>query len=267
MINKVITPPDILKNHVINFWVLEFDAGLTSKRLNYFAWCCPRLTFQCLDGYPNIRNENGTFLPTTFLSGPSTIPFNFQLSGRYSHVAATFYPHALKSVFNIAPVELVNGFFDANNFCPPTVIYKLLEARTYEEKVQILAVYIAKRIELNRYNDDVINDCIHGNHSCKEWSVRQIVERHKIGERQLERKFADAIGISPKTYLRIVRLQKALECMQTTEFVKLSSIAMKLGYTDHPHFTRDFKVSTGLTPSEYLATRKKIEYGSSFLDE
>ena len=33
MINKILHPPEILKNYVRNFWVLEFNTGDCKKKL------------------------------------------------------------------------------------------------------------------------------------------------------------------------------------------------------------------------------------------
>ena len=34
---------------------------------------------------------------------------------------------------------------------------------------------------------------------------------------------------------------------------ELAGIAAELGYADHAHFTRDFRLATGLTPGEFAA--------------
>lgn len=40
--------------------------------------------------------------------------------------------------------------------------------------------------------------------------------------------------------------------------LRISEIAMKLGYSEHSHFTRRFKAKTGVTPTEFArgSTRK-----------
>lgn len=51
-------------------------------------------------------------------------------------------------------------------------------------------------------------------------------------------------------YIRKLRINKAITYMSTSEY-SLSEIAYLTGFSDQSHFTRIFKLETGLKPSEY----------------
>jgi len=68
-------------------------------------------------------------------------------------------------------------------------------------------------------------------------------------QRHFERKFKSAIGISPKTFAKIVRFKHALHCLQSGSYQGLLSVAIECGYYDHTHLIKDFKTFSGDTPT------------------
>lgn len=68
--------------------------------------------------------------------------------------------------------------------------------------------------------------------------------------------FKEIMGCPPHQYLLKIRLQKAMQLLSTSN-TPVCDIAKRLGFFDQPHFTRLFKTTTGLTPTNY---RKKIEH-------
>lgn len=95
--------------------------------------------------------------------------------------------------------------------------------------------------------------------------VYALTKKFKISERQIERKFKTFIGIAPHNYLRILRFEKTLHRLRVRDFKNLSDIAYDLNYSDHAHFTREFKELSGYTPKAFLAKTKLVEENSSFL--
>lgn len=71
----------------------------------------------------------------------------------------------------------------------------------------------------------------------------------ELSERQIERIFQDYIGISPRDFLKISKVNKAVAILN--EYPRLTDIAFECGYFDQAHFIRSFKSLTGLTPGEY----------------
>lgn len=62
--------------------------------------------------------------------------------------------------------------------------------------------------------------------------------------------FTEVMGISPITYTKQLRIEKAKE-MLGSDYGTLSDIAYSLGYSSLYDFSRDFKKHTGFPPSKY----------------
>ena len=65
--------------------------------------------------------------------------------------------------------------------------------------------------------------------------------------------FAEEVGVRPKLYLRLLRFNRVLERVFGASHVDWAEVAYLHGYADQPHFNREFREFSGLTPSQYLA--------------
>ncbi|MFF1723256.1 helix-turn-helix domain-containing protein [Streptomyces sviceus] len=64
--------------------------------------------------------------------------------------------------------------------------------------------------------------------------------------------FRRQTGLSPKTAARLMRLQALLRCA-ARQPAGWPRLAAEHGYSDQPHFNRDMREFTGMTPSAYFA--------------
>jgi AraC-like DNA-binding protein len=74
-----------------------------------------------------------------------------------------------------------------------------------------------------------------------------------VSQRRLIDLFTDAVGVTPKVYLRLVRFQQVLDRVwEVNAPVDWSEVAFEYGYSDQSHLNREFRALAGLTPTEYL---------------
>ncbi len=71
-------------------------------------------------------------------------------------------------------------------------------------------------------------------------------------ERHLSRVASEQLGLSLKTYLRVLRVNRVLHSLQTSGPI---DSALSLGYFDQAHFIHDFKDICGITPAAFLRNK------------
>jgi len=71
--------------------------------------------------------------------------------------------------------------------------------------------------------------------------------------RQLQRLFAEHVGIGPKWVIRRYRLHEVTERLAAGVAIDWAVLAADLGYADQSHFARDFKHMFGESPTRYAA--------------
>jgi len=78
-----------------------------------------------------------------------------------------------------------------------------------------------------------------------------------ISARQLERRFHEEIGVSPKQLSAMIRYQYLWDGLLHRRFRSLADAALELGYTDQAHLAHEFKRFHTLTVNEALCHAAK----------
>jgi AraC-like DNA-binding protein len=82
----------------------------------------------------------------------------------------------------------------------------------------------------------------------------------------LSRLFQEVIGISPKEYVQIERVNQSLALFASSKDIKSQDLADQLGYYDSAHFINEFKKYTGKTPKNLKSSLFEMK-NSEFIDE
>jgi AraC-like DNA-binding protein len=78
--------------------------------------------------------------------------------------------------------------------------------------------------------------------------VSELGDRLGISERQLRRRFADAVGYGPKTLARVLRFQRLLRLGEAP----LVDLALEAGYADQAHMTAEVTRLAGRPPVRFF---------------
>jgi methylphosphotriester-DNA--protein-cysteine methyltransferase len=86
-------------------------------------------------------------------------------------------------------------------------------------------------------------------------SVAQLARASGLGERQLRRRFAAAVGYGPATLARVARFQRflALARGEAEGGARLARLAAAAGYADQAHLARECARLGAMTPRALLA--------------
>lgn len=84
-------------------------------------------------------------------------------------------------------------------------------------------------------------------------SVSVLAGRLTLCQRQFERKFKMFTGYTPKEYSRIKQFRHAVELLGSLACQDLLSVAVRAGYYDVPHLSREVRRLAGKTPASFLA--------------
>lgn len=83
-----------------------------------------------------------------------------------------------------------------------------------------------------------------------QFTIDELAQRAGMSTRNFTRRFKQATGEAPLTYLHKLRVNCAKTLLET-DFKSVQQVCYEVGYEDIPFFRRIFKRYTGLTPSEY----------------
>ncbi len=87
-------------------------------------------------------------------------------------------------------------------------------------------------------------------HFHREITNRRLASLSNMSLRAFERRFRTAFHLTPQRFLRKLRLRIASRALVYTDD-SLSDIALKSGFADQSHFSREFRRQFGRTPRAY----------------
>ncbi|MEX0325777.1 MAG: response regulator [Puniceicoccaceae bacterium] len=120
---------------------------------------------------------------------------------------------------------------------------------------QTLSIAISKdELPVNRVDQEFMAkfiNTIEENLRNEAFDVENLAKRMFMSRMTLYRKVKALTGESPGGIIRMVRLKKAAQYLETGSWT-VSQVVEQVGFLDMSHFSRSFKKAYGCTPSEYI---------------
>jgi AraC-like DNA-binding protein len=136
---------------------------------------------------------------------------------------------------------------------------RLHDARDGSERVLRARVWTEARVvRATRADPLVVRVLEHIERGAGNLAITQLDDLAGRSRSRLCAAFADAIGLGPKRYARIVRFRHALELV-TAGARSLGDVALRSGYYDQAHMNAEFHEHAGLTPRSYQLARRYPE--------
>ena len=248
---KVLPPSDLLA-YVQYFWIFEDYTNNTDT--HYFKIIPDGIPALIFYDTPNLFiDEKHGMLPQLYLYGAATTYSNQQIQGNFRVIGVYFQPTAVKALFSIDAIELSNLNLSIEDLIGPALLEQLLNASSTLEKLTIISNFLTSRIQCQKYDHSKASLAYHLLQ--KQKSLSEVQTELRLSERSLERIFQQHIGISPKTFSRILRFQDSLSSLKQLTHSKqsLTTVGYTHGYFDQSHFIREFQEFTGSSPKKYLS--------------
>lgn len=124
---------------------------------------------------------------------------------------------------------------------------RLACAASHAERLRIFEQHLLDRLPAGAAVDALVRQSLAQLRDGR--SVGDVVRASGWSHRTLTARFAEAVGLTPKRYVRVRRFHRAL----TMRDAAWADVAAALRYADQAHFTREFREFAGLTPTAYRA--------------
>jgi AraC-like DNA-binding protein len=197
--------------------------------------------------------------PNCVLVGPSTQRReDLKLSGSLQVFSIRFSPVGFRALFGIPAHLLRDQAVEAEMVLGPEIVevHEQLAAVDATEWQTVAELYLLKRVRLFDMSAEVRiakEAAAAMLQSRGNVGVADVAARSAVSPRHLERVFQEQVGVSPKVFGRLLRLDHALQ-LGSPE-CNWSQVAGACGYFDQSHMVRDFRALTGATPVEFVALR------------
>ncbi|OFV90353.1 MAG: hypothetical protein A3G76_01655 [Acidobacteria bacterium RIFCSPLOWO2_12_FULL_65_11] len=202
------------------------------------------------------RSGRTETLPSALVVGPQTRHVaDLLLEGPHAEFFVYFEPAGFYRLFGVSPVELVNRADDASVVVGPRaglLLEELRRATNVEAMVRAVECFLLAHAASARPFHPVQQAASIVLRNKGRVSLAELIGASGVGERQFERKFTEQIGMTPKLYVRVVRLNHALQLKEQRPTLTWTEVSHRAGYFDQTHLVKDFKALTGARPSDFM---------------
>lgn len=217
---------------------------------------CIELLFDCDSHNPNVE-----------VYGTPLEAMKVNLISDHRYFGVRYKPGVMPDFFNISASDIIDKHCSLKDLIPNS--NQLLEQVTMKQdflmQVGVFNQLMDTKVQRNHsyITNNIIQEIYKRDGNLK---IKELEKTTGFSLRTLQRKFQDDMGMSPKTYSRIVRCQSAIYKINHDYKMTFLDLAFDLGFADQPHFLKEFKKLVSTTPMHYQdkvkheSYLKKIEY-------
>jgi AraC-like DNA-binding protein len=238
-------PHPALSRWISSYWTVR-AWGCGGHVVRTFPDACVDLTLR-LDGEPR-----------AYATGPQRRAHSWPSPGTMHLIGARMLPGAAV-LLGIDVDGLPPEWTPLERFLPTPVVARLVravcDAGEASRAAAVFDAFFSDRL-LNRELDPRLSIAIDAVFAARgSISIAALARRSGAHSRTLARLFERWVGLTPKRFARIVRVQTALR--ELSEAHDLTRVAADLGYFDQAHFNREVRELFGTTPRQLVGLARQ----------
>lgn len=248
-------PQYLLQGLVKHYLILEQNAG-SQQHYRMFSDGNPGIVFHLEAPLLQLVEGNMEAQPRSFIYGQLTRHNTISSIGTLNMIVVVLQPYALFTHFHTKAHELNDHIIPLDNFFSKEtkeLEEQVITASTIEAAIDGIEKFLLKRIYRFRH---LTRDMVLAMNTIYQQqgiiTIENLLKVIPVTERQLERKFNEYIGITPKRFADTIKFQHLLKLLQKQpEQEKIAGLIYESGYYDQAHLNKNFKKMTGFTPAHY----------------
>lgn len=127
---------------------------------------------------------------------------------------------------------------------------QLAAANNNTQRIAVIEQFLLSKL-YNHQPDPLVTAALEKIHAAKGLiKIKELAKALYISQDAFEKRFRRMVGVSPKQFAYITKMKAVVNSALHKR--PLAEIAFDAGYYDQPHFNKDFKLFTGLTPTEFM---------------
>ncbi len=253
---KVYYPSPALAPFVYNYSIVENYSAVQHRILPRPA----AMLGVVFKGRMELRSAEGHLLAAGFKAGILGVQDTHRVFYKDAHTgmmvanftttgAAAFLKYSMDEIFNTGySLDLIY-----KNSTVDTLQERAGEAKNDQARIHILESFLLSMLTAAKPDALVAAGVTAIQQQNGIIKAEQLAKNLYITSGRLEKRFRKTIGITPKRFAALIRIQTILRKFQQGQ--PLTTIAYEAGYFDQPHFIHDFKNFTGYTPRQLLNNR------------
>jgi len=255
-----VLPTHALRPYVKSFWLLERSECLATYSEEYMH---PGGAFGIVFNLGDPMRVDGVpVLEPIYLHGTNSVSHKMGFAGKVFQIGIKFHIGGAYPILGI-PLNLLSNTISLDGVINQgmlNLLYEqLCETDTTRERIARIETWLVQRLEQGKNFSQLVAGSLQtilqseGN-----FSMVSFANQLNISQRQLERLYQMHVGMTPKHFARLLRVERAREALKAAQYKSTAEIGAMFDFYDQAHFTNEFKAVVGETPHSYMQRHQKI---------
>ncbi|WP_421801330.1 helix-turn-helix domain-containing protein [Flagellimonas sp.] len=256
---KIVDHP-VLKQDVLCYWEMKGDieslAGVESR---YLPKGQNLLVFNYGDAIERSSVQTVNFLDDNLFVIPAIATSRMiKQKGRINLFGVSFIGDGLYKLFQL-PISKIGDGSLSGPYGKFKTLVALLKDRDFLTKSTMVETFLLEHLDQKKGSVPFQRAIAIIDERSGVISINEIAQSAHVSERQLQRLFKTRMGISPKNYCKIVRVNHYLDfIMQKDDPVDWMELVQQYGYHDQPHLINELKSISKISPKKLLKFRDTL---------
>lgn len=204
----------------------------------------------------NLIYEGEAIYADGFMDGIHTKTRQMTMAGNIDAIGIRFNPGGASHFFSTPLSDIGNLTIDLRDLALDQFMERCQEEKENNPEGDILkfADSLLLKMQTEPQRTDLLVHILINRIKVSEGTIPIAEAIKDIGKsyRQIERLFKERIGMTPKQYARIIRVENARYLLKNHSDQSGTEIGELAGFYDQAHFIREFKSIIDMPPMEYL---------------
>lgn len=129
---------------------------------------------------------------------------------------------------------------------------QMIKANDIKTRINLTEIFLKKKYQKHKYTQ-FSSAALEMDNYQESFSIQKLASAFSYSPSRFRQVFKEVIGISPKEYMMIRRINQAFQ--KQAKISSLTALALELGYYDQAHFVHHCKKITGMRPKELFQQR------------
>lgn len=261
---RIYKPKPPLAAHIqyFGYWQGDITSGLHTSR------ALPRgavTAIIAVDGHADLgfyASDGRTPLavPPAFAVGAGAAAYVIHVAAARTIMTIHFRPAGALAFLGCPLGDLENaliGLDELWGFSAELLRERLIAAGSAQQRVELMEHFLVGRMRRGQiWPQPLVVSTLRRAELNPSMRVAKAQALSGLSAKRFNALFRSEVGLSPKAYLRVRRLQAVLRALNTP--TQGAAIAADLGYFDQAHLVREFRAFTGITPTQYATRRSSM---------
>lgn len=255
---------------VLKYWHITTDSAIDEQHNRLFPYGCAEILLPIHGTYHEYSSPEPLTHGEVYLLGPLRSQARITVHGKLNLFGIRIAVGRLPLLLQIDTSTIVQQLVQT-----PELDYlreladAVAEVESLEERTKIVQGVIAQHSRIPTAEEQLlfnaIDYIIEYNGKC---TVETAAEIAQLNKRGLERKFQHYVGMSPKRFIRMMRLKYVLDSSEQvrdrSRMLRITDIALQAGFYDQAHFIKDFRSWMKETPVAFFQRHTQRLTGSFY---